>query len=198
MLIRREIEFVGKNLLSPISPLNGYSKSFGNNILEEVVDYEIFSLATSGEKESLIEQNIKKLFKVDLPFVGKSNVSENKKLRVMAVSLDQWFVLSNSGNLYSKLISNASFPDNIYVTIQTDAWVILRVSGTSALKALERICPVNLDPKIFQKNDMVRTMMEHLGSIVICEEKDSYLLLSASSSAKSFLHSVEVSLKNVI
>ena len=61
MLIRREIEFVGKNLLSPISPLNGYSKSFGNNILEEVVDYEIFSLATSGEKESLIEQNMKKL-----------------------------------------------------------------------------------------------------------------------------------------
>ena len=95
---------MGKNLLSPISPLNGYSKSFGNNILEEVVDYEIFSLATSGEKESLIEQNIKKLFKVDLPFVGKSNVSENKKLRVMAVSLDQWFVLSNSGDLYSKLI----------------------------------------------------------------------------------------------
>lgn len=92
------------------------------------MDYEIFSLATSGEKESLIEQNIKKLFKVDLPFVGKSNVSENKKLRVMAVSLDQWFVLSNSGDLYSKLISNASFPDNIYVTMQTDAWVILRVS----------------------------------------------------------------------
>ena len=62
---------MGKNLLSPISPLNGYSKSFGNNILEEVVDYEIFSLATAGKKESSIEQNMKKLFKVDFQTVGK-------------------------------------------------------------------------------------------------------------------------------
>ena len=83
------------------------------------------------------------------------------------------------------------------MTIQTDAWVILRISGPLALKALERICPINLEPDVFLENDIARTIMEHLGSIVICEKVGSYLVMSASSSAKSFLHALETSLQNV-
>ena len=42
-----------------------------------------------------------------------------------------------------------------------------------------------------------RTVMEHLGVLILRTGEDDYLLLSASSSAKSFLHAVEVSLTNV-
>jgi sarcosine oxidase subunit gamma len=39
--------------------------------------------------------------------------------------------------------------------------------------------------------------MEHMGAIVARTGDETYLLLSASSSAKSFAHAVEVSAKNV-
>ena len=39
--------------------------------------------------------------------------------------------------------------------------------------------------------------MEHLGTIIIRTEQDTFLLLSASSSAGSFLHAVETSIRNV-
>jgi len=39
--------------------------------------------------------------------------------------------------------------------------------------------------------------MEHMGAIVLRDGPDSFLLLSASSTARSYLHAVEISLRNV-
>jgi sarcosine oxidase subunit gamma len=39
--------------------------------------------------------------------------------------------------------------------------------------------------------------MEHLGVLILRSGDDEYLLLSASSSARSFLHAVETSLRNI-
>jgi methylglutamate dehydrogenase subunit D len=39
--------------------------------------------------------------------------------------------------------------------------------------------------------------MEHLGTILLREADDRFLLMSASSSARSFLHGLETSLRNV-
>ena len=55
---------MASKLLSPISPLDGYSKEFDENILEEVIDLEIISLATSVEKQKLLDQNIIKFLNV--------------------------------------------------------------------------------------------------------------------------------------
>lgn len=185
-------------LLLPISPLNGYSKEFEDNILEEVADLGVISLATSVENKILLDLNIKKIFKVDLPVPGKSSLSKDGKFRIVGLSIDQWLAIFKSDESDPETVFKNTLSDDVYFTIQTDAWVILRMSGPLALKALERICPINLDPDVFLENDMARTMMEHLGSIVICEKTDSYLVLSASSSAKSFLHALEKSLQNVM
>ena len=42
-----------------------------------------------------------------------------------------------------------------------------------------------------------RTSMEHLDTLIIRTAENSYHLMSASSSAGSFLHAVETSIKNV-
>ena len=197
LLIQKEKKFVASKFLSPISPLNGYSKEFGENILEEVNDLEIISLATSVENQKFLDQNIIKLLNINLPLTGKSSISDDKKSRIIGLSVDQWLVIFKSGENDSEAIFKNALSDEVYLTIQTDAWVILRISGPLALKALERICPINLEPDVFLENDIARTIMEHLGSIVICEKVSSYLVMSASSSAKSFLHALETSLQNV-
>jgi sarcosine oxidase subunit gamma len=75
---------------------------------------------------------------------------------------------------------------------------MLRVSGPKSRIALERICPLDLHPSTFPQGRVARTLMEHLGVIILHEGPDTYLLLSARSSAGSFLHAVETSVRNVV
>ena len=49
----------------------------------------------------------------------------------------------------------------------------------------------------FGDGRVARTVMEHLGVIIHRESDGTYLLMSASSSAESFLHAVETSIKYV-
>ena len=198
MWIQREIEFVGDYALKSISPLNGYSRNFKENLLKEVVGMEVISIATSVENKDFLNKQLIEIFDLELPVPGKSHLTSNGLSRLLGLSLDQWLIVSVDQKYELKALLENSLSNKSYVTLQTDAWVCIRISGRSALKALERICPVNLDPDLFLKDYIARTMMEHLGSIVICENPNSYLLMSASSSAKSFLHALEVSLENVI
>ena len=198
MWIQREIEFVDDYALKSISPLNEYSRNFKENLLEEVVGMEVISIATSVENKDFLNKQLIEIFDLELPVPGKSHLTSNGLSRLLGLSLDQWLIVSVDQKYELKALLENSLSNKSYVTLQTDAWVCIRISGRSALKALERICPINLDPDLFLKDYIARTMMEHLGSIVICENPNSYLLMSASSSAKSFLHALEVSLKNVI
>ena len=188
---------MGDYALKSISPLNGYSRNFKENLLEEVVGMEVISIATSVENKDFLNKQLIEIFDLELPVPGKSHLTSNGLNRLLGLSLDQWLIVSVDQKYELKALLENSLSNKSYVTLQTDAWVCIRISGRSALKALERICPVNLDPDLFLKDYIARTMMEHLGSIVICENPNSYLLMSASSSAKSFLHALEVSLKNV-
>ena len=83
-----------------------------------------------------------------------------------------------------------------YTTDQTDVWTGLEIAGSRARTALERICPIDLHPDSFDVGDAARTTMEHLGTLIIRTDEDTFLLMSGSSSAKSFLHAVETSIQN--
>jgi sarcosine oxidase subunit gamma len=78
-----------------------------------------------------------------------------------------------------------------YTTDQTDVWVMLEISGPATIAALERLCP--LDVSRFPDGGAGRTVMEHMGALIIRVSAGHFYLLSASSSARSFLHAVETS-----
>lgn len=84
-----------------------------------------------------------------------------------------------------------------YTTDQTDAWVRLDLSGAAAVTALERLCPLDLHQTRFPPGSAARTAMEHIGTIIIRTAADRFLLLSASSSARSFLHAFETTLNYI-
>ena len=62
-------------------------------------------------------------------------------------------------------------------------------------EALERICPLDLHPDAFGVDHAARTVMEHLGVLIIRTGEEAYLLLSASSSAGSFQHALHLSME---
>ena len=176
-------------------PLAGTDVTIGSMRLSAPADLAIVAIALplGGEKSALAA--IKKGYGVDLPDPGKSVVAGDATL--VRLAADQAFVLFTRATPDAEAAVAEKIGDAAYLTDQTDAWCTLDLSGHDSRAALERICPVDLHPHSFAVDDAARTTMEHMGSLIIRQDEDSYRLLSMSSSANSFLHAVEASMKNV-
>ena len=85
----------------------------------------------------------------------------------------------------------------LYSSDQSDAWCLLRIDGPASRRALERVCPLDLHPDAFPVGAVARSVVEHLGAIVLREGENAFLLLSPRSSARSFLHEIERSIRDL-
>ncbi len=177
--------------------LGHYSKGFKGVDLREIDDNSLVSLALPLGEESKAIKAIEAAFGIPVPDVGHSALAKNGAMRLLRLGRDQLFVVF----LYEGMDSEPYIADKlagaVYSTDQSHVWVTLEISGPSARAALERICPIDLNPDAFAIHQLARTNMEHLGTIIIRTAPDTYLLMSASSSAGSFLHAVETSIENV-
>ncbi|MEM6308785.1 MAG: sarcosine oxidase subunit gamma family protein [Pseudomonadota bacterium] len=175
-------------VLCATSPLGGRQVTLAGCDLREVDNVALTSLAVPLGNDKAFAKTLKDKLGLARP---ESRISTTSKTaRALSLTPDQVLVLHDPA-LTIDVTSQA------YTTDQTGNWCILELSGPNARDALSRICPLDLDPSAFPVDASARTVMEHLGAIIICIGKDSYLLLSASSSAESFWHAVEVSLHNV-
>ena len=127
-----------------------------------------------------------------LPAPGKASMSDTHA--ALWIAPDQIFVLSFDrsaaahGDLTQKLVGAG------YIADQTDGWIVLDLSGPGSIPALERLCMVDISQDAFPVGSVARTAMEHMSAIVWRKDAQSYWLLSAKSSAESFIHAVETSL----
>ncbi|MCZ4352244.1 sarcosine oxidase subunit gamma [Roseovarius aestuarii] len=184
-------------ILTSEPPLAGFDRRFGDTVLKAPKDLAIVSIALPLGDETKAEKAIKTAFDIALPAMGTSDVTSDKSTTLMRLANDQAFVLFACPTPDAERQIAAKLKGAAYTTDQTDAWCALELSGPLARPALERICMVDLHPDSFAINAIARTVMEHMGAIVARTDADTYLLLSASSSAKSFAHAVELSLENV-
>jgi len=180
--------------LSATDSLGGYDKEIGNIRLREVANQSLIAMAIPQGKESKFKNNIKNIFNLKMPSPTKS--VKNKDTRLLFTQPDQIFVLTKKADDPENSMA-VTFSESAYITDQTDAWVILEISGETSREALERICQVDLDKNVFQLDGMARTSMEHMSTIIIRKADNTFYLMSASSSAKSFLHAVELSAQHV-
>ena len=72
-----------------------------------------------------------------------------------------------------------------YMTDQSDSWVAISVFGAKARSTLQRTCPVDLHPTTFHTGKVIRTVMNHISTVILCVTPNSFLLLSPRSSSKS-------------
>ena len=174
--------------------LGGYSRDIAGTRLVEITDLSLLSIAQPLGGRDALQKAVQATWGCDLPPLGKSALSADNLTRLICLGPDAFMALSATdlGGI------GAVFGDSGYITDQTDNWLILRLSGPLAIAALERICPVDLDADAMPPGRFARTVMEHLGAIVIRQDATEFLLLSASSSAGSFLHAVETSLDYVL
>ncbi|GAW35780.1 sarcosine oxidase, gamma subunit family [Roseovarius sp. A-2] len=177
-------------------PLAGTKMEIAGVRLWAPADLALVSLALPLGREDAADRAIKSAYGVDLPEIGRSVLAEDDT-RLIRLAPDLAFALFTHATPDAGRVVAQRLNDALYTTDQTDVWVALALSGPDARRALERICPIDLHPQVFGLGHAARTVMEHLGVLILRTGEDDYLLLSASSSAKSFLHAVEVSLHNI-
>lgn len=177
-------------------PLAGVRHSFGDTVLQAPGGMALVSIALPLGAENAALKAVKSAYGVALPEVGTSVVTKSGA-RLMRMATDQALVWFAHATPDAEPHVQGQLKGKAYTTDQTDVWCALELSGPDARAALERICMLDLHDAGFAIDATKRSMMEHLGVIITRTGADSWLLMSGSSSAGSFLHAIETSLKNV-
>ena len=179
-------------------PLDGIRIDLDGVSVKEISDRQLVSISIPRNGEAPLNQAVMNAYRLELPVVGTSTVTPATDVRLMGIQRDQLFLLcehtgDNPVAAVSEVLGNAG-----YYTDQSDSWAVLELSGPQSRRVLERICPVDLAPDQFAVNAVTRTVMEHLGVIVLRTGADTFMLFSATSSALSFLGAIETSARNVL
>ena len=183
--------------LTARTPLGGYAETFGGVTLAEAGGLSLVSAAVPLGGDDAFAAALAEGLGASRPATGESSSADRYGARILGMQPDQIFILFEAPDpdRAAETVSDALGPA-AYVTDQSDSWAMLRIAGAGARAALERICMLDLDDAAFPEGRVARTVMEHLAVIVLRDGPNSFLLMSPRSSARSFLHAVEVSIGN--
>ena len=182
--------------LAPAPPLGGADVTIGNNRIRERGDLAMVSVAIPLGGDAALAKTLEAAWRLEMPSATRATRAGD--IWAVRMTPDQIMLIFPHGSADEDAVVAAKVGTRGYVTLQTDAWVRLEVSGPDTLDALERLCPLDLDPGTFPEAASARTTMEHMGALILRLGPERFWLLSASSSGRSFLHGVEVSYGNVV
>ena len=189
--------------LTASSPLDGYKIIIDGASLVEITTVSLVSITPSASHEKEFEAAILRLFgSGQLNAVTAHENGQTKNCLFLPSAHGQWFLcfdnncadpLDTASSLLGRRLSN-----QLSMTDQSDAWVILALTGPLVRRTLERICPIDCSALTMPVGTTARTVIEHLGSIIVRRPDDDdanpcFWLLSARSSASSFLHAITLS-----
>ena len=184
--------------LTATSPLDGHCTIVDGASLVELSTRSIVSLSPFTGNEAKFNTAIDKLFNNGYPSATKAFELIGKNACVLLPSsLNQWFLCFNGEvpdpvttafDLLGRKTSN-----QVAITDQSDAWFILALTGPLIYLTLERICPIDCSSPTMPIGVTTRTMIEHLGTIILRRPDDEngnpcLWLISARSSAASFFN----------
>jgi len=171
--------------------LGGFNHEFSNCTLAERSDIALISVAVPRDGDTALSTKLDTTWALTMP--TPSTTTQANGMRAIPLTADQFLLAFHPDTNRTEVSVQDDLAEVGYTTVQTDAWVILELSGEGATSALERICPLDLAPDAFPTGSAARTVMEHLGAMIVRVDDTRFWLMSARSSAMSFLHAVETS-----
>jgi sarcosine oxidase subunit gamma len=191
--------------LNAQSPLGGYKMIVDGTSLIEVTDLSMVSVAPLAGSQAAFQTATAKLFKT-----GKSDSSKpsatmaldrpgKQRCILMPSAQNQWFLCFDDDGTNpidaAKVLLGEGLSKQMAMTDQSDSWVILALSGPQSRRTFARICPIDCSASAMLIGTTARTSMEHLGAIITRrpdegDHQPCFWLLSARSSAASFLHTI--------
>lgn len=157
--------------------------------MEEVAGRCLVSVAARRGAGDRLREAVRAGFAVDLP--GPGRMAAGPQTTFAWTGQGQWF--ADAAQTAAPDLEDAlrrAVGDTASLTEQSDAWVRLRLSGPGVRPALERLCMLDLDDAAFAQGSVARTVMEHLGVVILRPGPYLWELWSARSSARSCVHAL--------
>lgn len=176
------------------APVLGADIALDGNRIRERADLALVSVAVPLGGDDALAGAVRSAWGLAMP--GPVQSSGSGDMRALRTTPDQIMLIFPHAAPDAARMVQGKLGGAGYVTDQTDVWVVLDIDGPQTLAALERLCPLDLSG--FGDGGSARTVMEHMGAIILRLGSDRFWLISASSSARSFLHAVETSFRNVL
>ncbi|MCP1337846.1 sarcosine oxidase subunit gamma [Futiania mangrovi] len=173
--------------LVPLTPLGGAAPRIdriGAISIAEVADLALVSLAVRAGQENALAEAAASFLGHPLPGPGEGAA------RAFWAGPGQW-MLHGRGAEHANLAARvkAAVGGSASVTDQSDAWAAFDVEGKTVAEMLARLC--NLDAARMPAHAASRTLVEHLGCVVLCEvPARRYLVLGPRSAAASLHHAL--------
>ena len=83
------------------------------------------------------------------------------------------------------------------MTLQSDAWACVTLSGTDVEAVLARLVPLDLSAEVFKRGHTARTMIQHMNGSVTRIGADTFLLMVFRSMAGTLLHDLARAMESV-
>lgn len=174
--------------------LEGFSRSWTDFSIEELVDYELVLLTIAQGQDTNFTKCFKKHLKSDLPAPGQIRPAEGGSS--MWLEPGKYLVMLGRCDVNADKVLAAAFGENAYTVLLSDGWACLRVEGKQTLDVFERFIPLNLRQAPIDY--ATRTSAHHISVIITSLLDGSYLLLTPRSSARSFLEALTRITENVL
>jgi heterotetrameric sarcosine oxidase gamma subunit len=191
--------------LTAQSPLGGYEMITDGTSLIEVTGLSMVSVAPLAGSQAAFQTAMAKLFKTGKTGSPKPSATmaldrpDKPRCILMPSAQNQWFLCFDDDGTNpidaAKALLGKGLSNQMAMTDQSDSWVILALSGLHSRQTLARICPIDCSASAMPIGTTARTSMEHLGAIITRrpdegDHQPCFWLLSARSSATSFLHAI--------
>jgi sarcosine oxidase subunit gamma len=176
--------------------VDGFDRDWNGTRLRELTDLAAVAVSVPKEGAAALRKKMKSAYGGAIPNVGESYVGKSD-VRAMGFAVDQFMLVWDHTPHSGVPAVEKNLGNTGYYVEQTNNWVFLEMSGPLARAALARVCAINTHPDKFAVDQAERTSMEHMGAVLCRTGEDTFLVMSASSTAGSFLHALETSLEYV-
>ncbi|MCU9850272.1 sarcosine oxidase subunit gamma [Defluviimonas sp. WL0024] len=185
--------------LAPLLPLGGATPrrdTFAGLTITENPDVAIASVACRMGRDADLAKAAAALFGTALPVPGQMVAKGDWAL--FWTGPGQWMATAPFATHEDiSRIVKAGLGDTASVTEQTDAWVRFDIDGARAPDMFERLCI--LDTRRMAAGSANRTMIEHLGTFVLCHRAgEAFSVLGPRSAAASLHHALVAAAKSAI
>ncbi len=152
----------------------------------EMPDVALASVAARMGQKGKTEKALKKLTGASAPGIERF---DGTSLIAIWIGPDQWLVeapFDTHEDLAEHVRQGVGAAAS--VTEQTDAWVRFDLGGTGLSVVLELLCPLNTSR--MTAGDASRTVIHHLGCIVLCHSEEQFSIYGPRASAGSLHHAI--------
>ncbi len=181
--------------LTPLGAAAPRADRIGEVAITEVIDRALASVSCRSGKAKAFETAAKALFGVALPKPGQS--AGGPVWTLIWTGPDQCFAEAPFATHEDiAAIVKAALGDSASVTEQTDGWVRFDLEGPAVVDLLERLCP--LPSRRMKTGAATRSIIEHMGALVICRaEGRHFSVIAPRSFGGSLYHALTAAARSI-